>query len=304
MPRLGLALSGGGFRATLYHLGVVRFLRDADLLSQVTHIASVSGGSILAAHLVLNWKRYTGSPQEFDAAAEELLKFSRFDVRNHIVRRVPMYSLCRLLLRLGPARWRERLTMNHMLRSYYEKHLYGKKCVHQLPEQPELHILATNVSEGALCSFTRTGLIIHHRRSGRPDQCERLPARLAQIALAVAASSAFPGFFPLVPIHADDIGLRAGEFPSQTFTDGVYDNLGVRAFEQLKDINPPLEGILVSDAGAPFQVLTNTYLGIIGRSVRASDILWDRVWELAPVGTGRAGQGILFAARPRSPHLR
>ena len=30
--RIGLALSGGGFRATLYHLGMVRWLRDADLL--------------------------------------------------------------------------------------------------------------------------------------------------------------------------------------------------------------------------------------------------------------------------------
>jgi predicted acylesterase/phospholipase RssA len=47
MPRLGLALSGGGLRATLYHLGVVRFLRDAGLLRDVTHMVSVSGGSIL-----------------------------------------------------------------------------------------------------------------------------------------------------------------------------------------------------------------------------------------------------------------
>ena len=55
MKKIGLALSGGGFRATLYHLGLVRFLRDAGLLRQVTHITSVSGGSIIAAHLALNW---------------------------------------------------------------------------------------------------------------------------------------------------------------------------------------------------------------------------------------------------------
>jgi len=48
MKRIGLALSGGGFRATLYHLGLTRFLRDADLLSKVTHITSVSGGNIYA----------------------------------------------------------------------------------------------------------------------------------------------------------------------------------------------------------------------------------------------------------------
>ena len=60
MPKLGLALSGGGFRATLYHLGVVRYLRDTGILQEVSDIASVSGGSILAAHLVLNWDKYTG----------------------------------------------------------------------------------------------------------------------------------------------------------------------------------------------------------------------------------------------------
>src|SRR6476661_6053335 len=90
MMKIGLALSGGGFRATLYHLGLLRFLRDAGVLSQVTHITSVSGGSIFAAHAALNWDRYTGSPEEFDAAANEFLAFVRLDVRNRIARRFPL----------------------------------------------------------------------------------------------------------------------------------------------------------------------------------------------------------------------
>src|SRR4051794_4970609 len=90
MNRFGLALSGGGFRAVLYHLGLVRFLRDAGILSRVTHISAVSGGSIFATHLVLNWDRYTGSPNEFDAAASELLSFMSLDVRNRIARRFPL----------------------------------------------------------------------------------------------------------------------------------------------------------------------------------------------------------------------
>src|SRR5262249_61902601 len=61
MSRLGLALSGGGLRATLFHLGVVRFLRDAGLLRDVTHVVSVSGGSILGGHLALNREHYNGS---------------------------------------------------------------------------------------------------------------------------------------------------------------------------------------------------------------------------------------------------
>jgi predicted acylesterase/phospholipase RssA len=100
MKKLGLALSGGGFRASLYHLGLLRFLRDAGLLSQVTHITSVSGGSIMAAHLALNWGRDTGDTREFDAAASEFLNFVRLDVRNRVTRRFPLTP---------PLRWPRRL---------------------------------------------------------------------------------------------------------------------------------------------------------------------------------------------------
>jgi predicted acylesterase/phospholipase RssA len=88
--KIGLALSGGGFRATLFHLGLFRFLRDAGISPNVTDITAVSGGSIFAAHLGLNWARYNGSANEFDAAAAELLAFIRLDVRNRILRRYPL----------------------------------------------------------------------------------------------------------------------------------------------------------------------------------------------------------------------
>src|SRR5439155_1743850 len=133
--------SGGGFRASLYHLGLVRFLRDAGLLSQVSHITAVSGGSIIAAHLVLNWDRYNGSPGEFDAAASELLAFVRLDVRNRIVRR--------FLLTL-PVRWPRRLlgrsnrklTRTGLLEYHYEKYLYGDTSLFELPEKPQLDLQA------------------------------------------------------------------------------------------------------------------------------------------------------------------
>jgi hypothetical protein len=49
--------------------------------------------------------------------------------------------------------------------------------------------------------------------------------------MAVAASSAFPGFFPPLELCGYDVGADAGEFHHQAFTDGgVYDNLGLRMF--------------------------------------------------------------------------
>lgn len=90
MSRIGLALTGGGFHTTLYHLGVLRFLRDADLVRDINRMVSASGGNIMAAHRMLNWDRYIGSEEEFAEASEELLACVRMDVRNHVVRRFPL----------------------------------------------------------------------------------------------------------------------------------------------------------------------------------------------------------------------
>ena len=293
MPKLGLALSGGGFRATLYHLGVVRFLRDAGALQNVTDIASVSGGSILAAHLVLNWDRYNGDDANFAAAASEVVRFVQFDVRNHIVRRIPLQFLLRPLTRLRL--WqRRRLTPNANLERYYQTMLYGDRCLHELPEQPALHILTTNVSTGGLSVFNREGLYIQERGETDTAAFRHIPGQMASVPRVVGASSAFPGFFPPVEISAADLGVREGQFPTECFTDGgVYDNLGTRAFSWLKRLNREFDQILVSDAGKPFQVLTDASLGIIGQSMRATDILWDRVSQLERESFGRQ-EGFVF----------
>ena len=229
MKKIGLALSGGGFRASLYHLGLVRFLRDAGVLSQVTHITSVSGGSIFAAHLVLNWDRYIGSPKEFDAAASEILAFVRLDIRNRITRRFPLAMPLR-----GPRRLlgcsNRKLTLTGLLEYHYEKYLYGDVSLFQLPESPQLHILATNLSEGCLCSFNRNGLLMVRRQPGSTFRIDRIHAGLATVPMAVTASSAFPGFFPPLELTGAEVGA-GGEFGRQAYTDGgVFDNLGVRMF--------------------------------------------------------------------------
>ncbi|NOZ54787.1 MAG: patatin family protein [Gammaproteobacteria bacterium] len=51
--KVGLALSGGGFRASLYHLGVLARLAEMDVLRSVEVLSTVSGGSIVGAHYYL-----------------------------------------------------------------------------------------------------------------------------------------------------------------------------------------------------------------------------------------------------------
>lgn len=301
--QIGLALSGGGFRATLFHLGLIRFLRDAKILPNVTHITSVSGGSILAAHLALNWARYTGSDSEFDAAAGELLSFVRIDVRNRIVRRFPLGLSVRWLRRLLRMSNRH-LTRPGLLEYHYKKHLFGDTSLFELPERPELHILATNLSEGCLVSFNREGLLVMRR--GRDDGAIRVDqtrASMATVPMAVAASSAFPGFFPPLELSGPEVGVPAGEFGHQAFTDGgVFDNLGIRMFQYLKEFlkegaeQLKLDGVLISDVGKPIAVEGDDQSGggMIRTNIRSSDILMDRVWQLE-TETFKGTPGFVFA---------
>jgi hypothetical protein len=200
----------------------------------VTHITSVSGGSIVAAHLVLNWDRYNGSPNEFDAAASELLAFVRLDVRNRITRRFPLTLPLRWPRRLL-GRSNRNLTRTGLLEYHYEKYLYGDTSLFQLPERPQLHLLATNLSEGCLCSFNRHGLLMMRRQAGHTIRIDRVHMGLATVPMAVTASSAFPGFFPPLELSGADVGASGGEFGRQAYTDGaVFDNLGVRMFRCLE----------------------------------------------------------------------
>lgn len=72
--KLGLALSGGGFRATAFHLGVLKRLRELGVLGQVRVISTVSGGSVVGAF----WAYWLAAhPTALDDPAE----WSRFELR-------------------------------------------------------------------------------------------------------------------------------------------------------------------------------------------------------------------------------
>src|SRR6266545_517294 len=62
---IALCLSGGGYRAMLYHLGTLWYLSDVGYLAKLARISSVSGGSITSGTLAVNWAKATASAQGF-----------------------------------------------------------------------------------------------------------------------------------------------------------------------------------------------------------------------------------------------
>src|SRR6476620_5747083 len=76
-PGIGLCLSGGGYRAMLFHIGALWRLNEFGYLPKLARVSSVSGGSITAALLGLKWRRFDldGQPRVArDTFERELVK--------------------------------------------------------------------------------------------------------------------------------------------------------------------------------------------------------------------------------------
>ncbi len=291
---LVLCLSGGGFRATFFHLGVIRYLSAIHALEHVTDIFAVSGGSILAAHLAQRWAEYK-NPETFDLAAEELRTFAYSDVRGRIVRTWLLSGTC-----FGLPLYVSRLRRDQLLIREYQR-FFGQqgRDTDLKALNPALgtriHLLTTSLTTGQLCEFSASGFMrFDDRFADQPLQNVRvddhfpnpaLQSARFNIPLAVAASSAFPPLFPPVRIDADRFQLDVKAFGVDVdhLTDGgVYDNLGIRAATE-RFVLGFLSGkeILVSDASASFKWKTRrSFSTIVGRTQRAIDVLMRRVAEL------------------------
>lgn len=291
---LALSFSGGGFRATLFHLGVLRFLAESGKLQDVTHICSVSGGSILAAHVVLNWQKYTGA--QFDEAAAEIVHFAQMDVRGRVFRRWFMGLAAFPIMRFGPWPWKKQWTRTVLLQKEYDR-LYRHELLKSLSTEfdevtenprPQVFLMATAMKSGDMCTFTGKGLQFEQAQlhfAGAEHQEQLVDGTLLPVAFAVSASSAFPPAFPPVKVTHQNLRTEARSFPQspEYLSDGgVYDNLGIRKLQHLKaNTTFDMAALVVSDAEAPFVwQVGKDYSAFWRRAVRSSDILMKRVANL------------------------
>lgn len=133
--QVGLALSGGGFRASLFHLGVLARLAEMDVLRTVEVLSTVSGGSIVGAHYYLEVQQLLQTKKDRDADPKK--QITRDDYIR-IVRRVQERFLAgvqrNLRTRALASLWAnfrmifsEEYSRSHRLGELYERELY--RCV-------------------------------------------------------------------------------------------------------------------------------------------------------------------------------
>lgn len=237
-PGIALCLSGGGYRAMIFHLGALWRINQLGYLKKLSRVSSVSGGSITAGALALAWKNLQFNENGIAGNLEELVVNP---LRRFANNTIDQGSIIRGI-------FLPRHSISDEVAEAYRDHLYGNATLRDLPadnEGPRFVINATNVQSKVLWRFSRpymgdyrVGLVLNPTTS---------------LATAVAASSAFPpvlspaqlklkptDFDPNTPAVLKDDAYRT----TVVLTDGgVYDNLG------LETAWKGFDTILVSDGG-------------------------------------------------------
>lgn len=72
--KFGLGLSGGGFRASLFHIGVLARLAELDVLRHVEVLSCVSGGSIVGAHYYLELRHLLETKADDQITADDYIQ--------------------------------------------------------------------------------------------------------------------------------------------------------------------------------------------------------------------------------------
>jgi NTE family protein len=254
---LGLCLSGGGFRAMFFHLGAFIRLNECGLLATVDRVSSVSGGSLAAGALAVNWNS---------------LGFDKQGVAQHLVQEVglPILALARcwvdvpgIVLGLLPF-----VTASGRAAAVYDKKLFQGRTLQDLPDKPRFTFTATSLQSGVLWRFAR-----EYAADWRVGYWDKPDLPLAKVA---AASAAFPPFMSPAYINVPPgrIQMQAGaDLCREPFTThlrltdgGVYDNMG------LEPIWKRYRTVLVSDGGLVTPPDTKPRAHWLSQSLRVTNI--------------------------------
>ncbi|UCG60332.1 MAG: patatin-like phospholipase family protein [Candidatus Zixiibacteriota bacterium] len=270
---VGLALSGGGFRATLFHIGSLWRLNELGWLKKLSEVTSVSGGSITAAYLGYRWKDLTF---DTEGVAQDFKDKVVLPLREFCSHTADVGSIIGGII--GPF-----VHPSQLLARKYRKRLFGDATLQDLPsdeEGPRFTIYATSLQTGVSVRFSRPYMADY--LVGMIDSPD------VSLAQAVAASSAFPPVFCPVSLKRDveswrkvggaDLHGNAKLRSKMLLVDGgVYDNL---ALERVWD---DYTTVLVSDAGAPFDVMERSWkvrMSQIFRTIRVLGIIAEQTRRL------------------------
>ena len=292
--KVGLALSGGGFRASLFHIGVLARLAELDLLRHVEVLSCVSGGSILGAMYYLRLRDLLNGKRDDQIRQDDYI---------HIVQRLEEDFLAaiqqnnfrmRMLESVGKnwAMLKSRGSRTEAMGQAMGEVLYGSSelSLHELTIEPPdaeprfrpgdynwrrknkvplLVLNATNQAGGHGWHFTPYEM-------GEPQLSEidsnprlapqpLVPGHSVHLWRAVSASAC-------VPVLFEPIKVAFGSHTVDLLDGGVHDNQGTSAL-----LANDCTLLLVSDASGQLDHATDASTSFAAVGVRADSIVQERL---------------------------
>ena len=125
--KVGIGLSGGGFRAALYHIGVLARLAELDMLRHLEVISCVSGGSIIGAYYYLKVKNLIESKDDEDITSEDyiaLVKEIEVDFLEKVQKNLRQEVFTNLFANAKMS-FSKYYSRTHRLGELYEKYFYA-----------------------------------------------------------------------------------------------------------------------------------------------------------------------------------
>lgn len=243
--KIGLALSGGGTRAMVFHLGVLLRFAQQDFLENVVRISSVSGGSLIAALIFSRNKLAWPSSQQFRLEVYPSLRslltttdlFSFSAVSRHVGQwpLVP-FNRGRIVANLLEKRWK----------------VFGK--LQDLPDTPAWFINTTCIESGKNWRFSKfeMGDWKFGRHYSPPFSISETAAASSAVPYMIGALKfqlPADGWFETDPATSTSINQKS---PPQNkihlWDGGAYENLGIEPLYKPDRRMIECDEVIVSDA--------------------------------------------------------
>jgi NTE family protein len=296
--RLGLALSGGGYRAAAFHLGTLRALNTMNILKRVNVLSTVSGGSIVGADYALASKSKT-----YQAFEDEFIR----KLKKGVIKRI-LTSRTFILIVLFTIAWIGGMIyfqftcypwvswimallvilmiiffqfkifpVSAIIEGIYDRIFFDGNTLPDLPEEPIMAINSTNLETGLQFTFSKNRMSDSSYDYPSKGEPIRFTTSRFPVARAVMASSCVPFAFTPVPIanrffqNQDD---TERVYP-QLVDGGVFDNQGMHKLT-FDSSSYSCDIVITSDAGdkMPFE---SSYKNVMTLLIRTMDVFMNRI---------------------------
>ena len=270
--RIGLALSGGGMRAAVFHLGVLKALAKHNMLTQVSHISSVSGASICMGLIYGCNRNCWPSDEEFLCSVFPKIKaiITQKDIQWNAITRLIM----------EPYYWDKKV---NLLANVMEKRWKVSGCLQDIPIYPKWTINTTAYETGK--DFRIACTKMGSSQSGYVVKPQFL------LTHAMAASAGFPVLIGPYKLKTKDyrwVDEEANLMHPQDkilhlWDGGVYDNMGLDPLFHIDEhtgLSNDIDYLIISNASGNIEHQSRHMSFSIQNLKRLLDINMDQVESL------------------------